>query len=78
MSNRLQLCWFLSWLPSAVLMVVLGILPINVDVVLGFILISGTCYFGWAIFHDGVRWCERRNESLDQTKQKEEPEHLED
>jgi hypothetical protein len=74
MSNRLSLCWFLSWLPSAVLMVVLGIVPVKIDVILGFILISGSCYFGYAIFYDGVRWCEKYEESVDRSAQQEEPE----
>jgi hypothetical protein len=77
MKNRLSLCWFLSWLPSAILMIVLGIVPVKIDVILGFILIAGSCYFGYAIFHDGVRWCEKHEESLDRTTPEEESEDSE-
>lgn len=67
-----EFIWFLSWLPSAMLMLVFGITPV-IDLVLVGILISGSCYFGYAIYSDGMTWIEsRENEkSLDNTEEEE-------
>lgn len=58
--------WFLSWFPSAVLILVFGIIP-AIDPILVGILISGSCYFGYAIYSDGMTWVERKEneKSLD-------------
>jgi len=68
-----ELIWFLSWLPSAILMLVFGFIPVVIDPVFVCILISGSCYFGYAIYSDGMTWIEsKENEkSLDGTEEEE-------
>ena len=72
MNKWLGLCCFLGWLPSMVIMTVLGACA-GIPPVLMAILVGGTYYFGWAITVGTLEWINEK--SLGSREEEERPEY---
>jgi len=72
MNKWLGVCFFLGWLPSMAVMIVLGACP-PVPAAFAAILVGGAYYFGWAIMIGTLEWINEK--SLDCGEEEEGEEH---